>query len=68
MTYLLPGERGKGMVYINGGSASHAKVGDTYHVLTFCSLNDEELETFMPVVVLQMKTTNLSTLKNIHNL
>ena len=51
MTYVLPGERGTGMVCMNGGAALHAKEGDTVHILTFCSLNDEELETFVPLVV-----------------
>jgi aspartate 1-decarboxylase len=51
MTYVLPGERCSGMVFMNGGAALHVKVGDTVHVLTFCSLIDEELETFVPLVV-----------------
>ena len=51
MTYVIPGERGSGMVCMNGGAALHAKEGDTVHILTFCSLNDEELETFIPIVV-----------------
>jgi aspartate 1-decarboxylase len=51
MTYVLPGERGSGMVCMNGGAALHAKEGDTVHLLTFCEVDDKELETFIPLVV-----------------
>jgi len=51
MTYVIPGERGSGMVCMNGGAALHAKENDTVHILTFCLLSDKELETFVPIVV-----------------
>lgn len=63
MTYVLPGERGSGMVCMNGGAALHAKVGDTVHVLTFCSLNDEELETFIPLVVFTDENNQLLSIE-----
>lgn len=51
MTYVLPGERCSGVVCMNGGAALHANEGDTVHILTFCKLNDDELDTYSPLVV-----------------
>jgi len=51
MTYVLPGKRGSGEVCMNGGAASHAKVGDTVHILSFVNLSPEEAETYQPTLV-----------------
>jgi aspartate 1-decarboxylase len=51
MTYVLPGKKGSGEVCMNGGAALHASVGDTVHILTFCSVPENELETFVPLVI-----------------
>ena len=51
MTYGLPGERGSGEVCMNGGAALHAKVGDTVHILSFCTASEEEADTYQPVLV-----------------
>lgn len=51
MTYVLPGMRGSGEVCMNGGAALHAKVGDTVHILSFCTLKEEEVDSFVPLVI-----------------
>ena len=51
MTYVLPGKRGSGEVCMNGGAALHAKVGDTVHILSFCTLQEEEVDSFIPLVI-----------------
>jgi aspartate 1-decarboxylase len=51
MTYVLPGKRGSGEVCMNGGAALHAKVGDTVHILSFCELEDHEVDSFIPLVI-----------------
>lgn len=51
MTYVLPGKRGSGEVCMNGGAALHASVGDTVHILSFCSLEEHEVESFIPLVI-----------------
>lgn len=51
MTYVLPGERGTGMVCMNGGAALHASVGDTVHILTFVGVPEPELDKHTPLVI-----------------
>jgi aspartate 1-decarboxylase len=51
MTYVLPGKRGSGEVCMNGGAALHAKVGDTVHILCFCSVDDKDLDQHIPLVI-----------------
>ena len=35
-TYVIPGERGSGIIALNGGAALHFQVGDSVHVLSYC--------------------------------
>lgn len=51
MTYVLPGRRGSGEVCMNGGAALHASVGDTVHLLSFCTLEEHEVDQFVPLVI-----------------
>jgi aspartate 1-decarboxylase len=51
MTYVLPGKRGSGEVCMNGGAALHAKVGDTVHILSFCTLKEADVDSFVPLVI-----------------
>ncbi len=64
MTYVLPGERNSGMVCMNGGAALHAKEGDIVHVLTFCSLQEEELESFIPCVVFTDENNHVQSIED----
>jgi len=34
-TYVIPGERGSGIIAMNGGAAQHFEVGDKVHVLCY---------------------------------
>ena len=51
MTYVLPGKRGSGEVFMNGGAALHAKVDDTVHILSFINMSPEEADNFQPTLV-----------------
>lgn len=35
VTYAIPGERGSGIIALNGGAALHFQVGDPVHVLCY---------------------------------
>lgn len=63
MTYVLPGKRGSGEVCMNGGAALHAKVGDTVHILTFCSVAGNELEAFVPLVIFTDEHNRLKSIE-----
>ncbi|MCH1882293.1 aspartate 1-decarboxylase [Agrococcus sp. ARC_14] len=50
-TYALPGERGSGILCINGAAARLVHVGDTVIVIAYAQLDDAEARTFSPSVV-----------------
>ncbi|MDN4597077.1 aspartate 1-decarboxylase [Leifsonia virtsii] len=50
-TYLIPGERGSGVIGVNGAAAHLVEVGDTVIVIAYAQLEDAEARTFVPRVV-----------------
>ena len=51
-TYVIPGERGTGVVCLNGAAARLVQTGDTIIIVTYALLSNEELTTFKPKVAL----------------
>ncbi|RKY05553.1 aspartate 1-decarboxylase [Candidatus Poribacteria bacterium] len=51
-TYAIPGQRGSGVICVNGAAARLAQVGDLVIIASFALLTDEELKTFKAKVVL----------------
>jgi len=50
-SYAIPGERGSGVFCLNGGAAKYGKRGDCVIVITFCTLDENEVRTCVPKVV-----------------
>ena len=50
-TYVLEGERGSGIVELNGPAARYAVKGDRVMVLSYCLLSPEEIENHNPRVI-----------------
>ena len=50
-TYVIPGERGSGVVCLNGAAARYVQPGDLVILMTYCQLEIEESKTHKPVVV-----------------
>ena len=50
-TYAIVGERGSGVCCLNGAAAYKGKIGDRIIIMTWCSLNEEEVLTHKPKVV-----------------
>jgi aspartate 1-decarboxylase len=50
-TYVIKGERGSGMVCLNGPAARKAQVGDVVIIISYCSMDFEEAKKFKPVLV-----------------
>ncbi|MGH1550368.1 aspartate 1-decarboxylase [Leifsonia poae] len=50
-TYLIAGERGSGVIGINGAAAHLVDVGDTVIVISYAQLDDAEARTFEPRIV-----------------
>ncbi|MDR6972809.1 aspartate 1-decarboxylase [Leifsonia shinshuensis] len=50
-TYVIAGERGSGVIGINGAAAHLVHVGDTVIVISYVQLEDAEARTFAPRIV-----------------
>lgn len=50
-TYVIPGERGSGVICLNGAAARLVQPGDTVIIISYCWLQEEELATYRPRVV-----------------
>lgn len=51
-TYAIKGQRGSGVVCINGAAAHKAKKGDLVIIASYGTFDDGELKGFKPMVVL----------------
>jgi aspartate 1-decarboxylase len=50
-TYVIKGERGSGMISLNGAAARKAVAGDLVIVAAFAQMTPEEAATFKPAIV-----------------
>ena len=50
-TYAIEGERGTGIMCINGAAARLVSPGDTIIIIAYAAMDDEEARTFQPQVV-----------------
>ena len=51
-TYVIEGEPGSGTICLNGAAARLAQRGDKVIIIAYATLDEEELEGFMPRIVL----------------
>jgi aspartate 1-decarboxylase len=60
--YLIPGERGKGQIIVNGAAARHAQIGDRVIVVAYGLCSEEEIRALTPkVLVLDQTNTVVGT-------
>ncbi len=57
-TYVIPGERGSGIICLNGAAARLVQPGDIIIVLAFAMMDYEEAKTFKPKIIFPDTTTN----------
>ena len=57
-TYVIPGERGKGEVCLNGAAARKVQPGDVVIIMSYALMTPEEARGFKPQVVFPDTTTN----------
>ncbi len=50
-TYVIKGERGSGMVCLNGPAARKVQVGDVVIIISYATMDWEEAKSFEPTVV-----------------
>ncbi len=51
VTYVIAGERGSGMICLNGAAARMAQTGDKIIIMSYAQMNEEEIKTNAPTVV-----------------
>jgi len=57
-TYVITGERGTGIICLNGPAARKAQVGDIVIIMSYATMDFEKAKTFKPVIVLPETGTN----------
>ena len=57
-TYVIKGEKGSGMICLNGAAARKAEVGDIVIILSYALMDFEEAKNFSPAVVIPDTATN----------
>ena len=57
-THAIPGERGSGVICLNGAAARKVQPGDIVIIMAYASMTPEEAQTFKPRVVFPDTATN----------
>lgn len=63
LTYLIKGEKDSGVVGVNGAAAHKAKVGDKLILATYVSLEEGELDFFIPKILIADQNNRIKELK-----
>lgn len=50
-TYVIKGERGSGVICLNGAAARKAEVGDTIIIISYAWMDAEEAKSFKPTAI-----------------
>ena len=51
-TYIIPGEKGKGDICLNGAAARKVQVGDKIIIIAYASMSEQEANSFKPKIVI----------------
>lgn len=57
-TYVIPGERGSGVICLNGAAARLVQPGDIVIIMAYAMMDMEEARTFKPAVIFPDTATN----------
>jgi len=57
-TYVIKGDRGTGIICLNGPAARKVAVGDVVIIISYASMDFEEAKTFKPSLVFPNANTN----------
>ncbi len=50
-TYVIPGERGSGVICLNGAAARKVAVGDVVIIISYALMEVEEAQKFKPIAI-----------------
>ena len=57
-TYVIPGERGSGVICLNGAAARKVQPGDVVIIMSYAMMDFEEAKHFKPTVIFPDTATN----------
>jgi aspartate 1-decarboxylase len=57
-TYVITGERGSGVICLNGAAARKAQPGDIIIIMAYAMMDMEEARTFKPAIIFPDTKTN----------
>ena len=57
-TYVIPGERGSGVICLNGAAARKVQPGDVVIIMAYARMDFEEAKSFKPSVIFPDTKTN----------
>ena len=63
-TYTIAGERGSGMICLNGAAARCVQVGDKIIFMAYCDLDEEEIKEHKPKVVFVNEENKVDRITN----
>lgn len=58
-TYVIKGERGSGVISMNGAAARKVQVGDILLIMSYASMDPLEARTFKPKIIFPDSKTNM---------
>ncbi|UTR11457.1 aspartate 1-decarboxylase [Evansella sp. LMS18] len=61
-TYIIPGQRGSGVICLNGAAARLVQKGDVIIVMSYVLLKEEEVSSHKPVVAVLDEKNNITDL------
>jgi aspartate 1-decarboxylase len=59
-TYVIKGERGTGVISLNGAAARKAQIGDLVIIVSFAQMDFEEAKKYKPSIVFPTQQNRLS--------
>lgn len=57
-TYTIPGERGSGVICLNGAAARRVQPGDVIIIMSYASMTPDEARNFEPTIIFPDTKTN----------
>lgn len=57
-TYVIPGQRGSGIICLNGAAARKVQPGDIVIIMAYAMMEMEEARTFKPAIIFPDTATN----------
>ena len=58
-TYIIKGQRGSGMISMNGAAARKVQVGDRVIIATYAQYDEKDLESYKPTLVYLDEDNNI---------